>query len=210
MDEVKLQWGYKARPTTDLKDWPSGIVRCADCNSTLVYALPRYYKCNSYAKGRCTSSQHIRADLLKEAIIERLTLDLKATSPLSANVIYKEERGENITALEARIEALERKKVRLKEAFLNGADTVEEYKRWKLAIEADITALEERLESAKSEVSPDDLMSTLKNSISEALETLTSPVSTKEQKNAAARSVIDKCTYNKASNLLSIVYRVIF
>jgi len=129
---------------------------------------------------------------------------------LKVQVVYREERSDNIAALESRIETLERKKVRLKEAYLSGADTVEEYKKWKEAIDTEISALKERIETAKSEVPAEEVMSVLKSSISEALETLTSPTSTKEEKNAAARSIIENCTFDKESNLLSIVYRVIF
>ncbi|HHU05967.1 MAG TPA: recombinase family protein [Clostridiales bacterium] len=210
LDEVKFQWGHKARPPTELKDWPSGLVRCSSCGATLVFSKPHYYKCNGYAKGRCKSSQHISAALLKEAITERLLTDLVGASALNVNIIYKEKRGDNIAALKTRLENLERKKLRLREAFLSGADTVEEYKKWKDAIDADISALTERLEAAISEAPSGEAVSRLKGSISRALETLSSPISTKEQKNLAARSIIGKCTYDREANLLSIEYRDIF
>ena len=71
LDAVKAQWGYKARPTSELKGWTSGIVRCAACGATLIFAQPHYYKCNNYARGRCRHSQHVRADALEEAKIGR-------------------------------------------------------------------------------------------------------------------------------------------
>ena len=49
MDEVKAQWGYKARPSSELKHWLSGIVRCSACGATLICAKPHYFKCNNYA-----------------------------------------------------------------------------------------------------------------------------------------------------------------
>ena len=39
LDQVKLQWGYKARPTSDLKHWLSGLVRCSSCGSILSFPV---------------------------------------------------------------------------------------------------------------------------------------------------------------------------
>ena len=51
---------------------------------------------------------------------------------------------------------------------------------------------------------------TLRSSISAALATLRSAEATLEQKNTAARSIIETCTFDKATSTLSITYRVIF
>ena len=77
LDEVKVQWGYKARPASELKSWLSGLVRCSACGATLIFAKPHYYKCNNYARGRCTHSQHIRVDLLEAALLSKLEADAK-------------------------------------------------------------------------------------------------------------------------------------
>ncbi|MCX7615180.1 MAG: recombinase family protein, partial [Clostridiales bacterium] len=70
--EIKSQWKYHGRPPEKKSDWISGLVHCAACGSPLVFSKPHYWKCNAYAKGACTCSQHIRDDLLKDAIIKRL------------------------------------------------------------------------------------------------------------------------------------------
>ena len=210
LDEIKLKWGYNARPTYELKDWPSGLVRCAECGATLIFTRPCYYKCNNYARGACGTSQHIRADILKDAIIERLNIDANSRFSLNAKIVYKEERGDTVTVLESRIESLEKKKLRLKEAFLNGADSVEEYKAWKKSIDADISLMQQRLEAEKNTATDTDIRTALHNSIADALETLTSSLSSVSDKNNAARSIIESCTFDKANNLLSITYRVLF
>ena len=210
MDRIKAEWGYKARPTTDLKDWPSGIVRCASCGATLVFTLPHYYKCNNFTRGRCTTSQHIRSDLLKDAIIERLSTDLSTELPLSYKIVKKSADESAEAATRARIENLERKKIRLREAYLNGADSAEEYKEWKDAIDRDIERLNATLAEETREIQPAQVNAALRSSIASALETLTAPDATKEQKNEAARSVIENCTYDKSKNLLSITYRAVF
>ena len=46
MAAVKAQWKYHGRPVTEHKRWMSGLIRCADCGSTLIFASPRYWKCN--------------------------------------------------------------------------------------------------------------------------------------------------------------------
>ncbi len=211
MAEIKAQWGYKARPTHELKDWPSGFIRCSDCGATLVYALPHYYKCNNYIRGRCRSSQHVRADLLKEAIIERLTEDAATIYPLKASIMFSKERGgSELALLESHVAQLEKKKDRLREAYLNGIDTVEEYRNWKQSADEELESVKRRIAEIKEQTSDLNYLPLLRRSIEEALKTLSAPDASNEDKNSAARSVIDTCIFDKASNTLSITYRVLF
>ena len=210
MDEVKARWGYKARPTSELKSWISGIVRCAACGATLIFSQPHYYKCNNYARGSCRHSQHIRANLLEDAIISRLEEDVHRASPMAYNIIYSNASGgQELARLEATAKQLRTKRSRLQEAYLAGVLDLNDFSAAKTEIEAEIARTDDELkkiqEKSDSRIAEDQLH----RAIASALKTLKSPDSSLEEKNNAARSVIENCTFDKSSYTLAITYHVV-
>lgn len=211
LDEVKLQWRYKARPTYELKGWTSGIVRCSACGATLIFAKPHYYKCNNYARGRCTHSQHIRADLLEAAIISRLEQDALDSSQLSYDITYTNSSGgQELAHLEASLHQLELKKARLQDAYLAGVLDLNDFASAKKGIEKSISETEENLKHLRAQTDENAVKSALQDALSRTLLTLRSPDATTEEKNNAARSIIENCTFDKDSSTLAITYRLIF
>lgn len=86
ISQLKAMHKYHGRPLGSGKDWISGVVRCATCGGTMIFAKPNYWKCNNYVRGRCKTSQHISGDTLKESILARLRADVTASEPLSFNI----------------------------------------------------------------------------------------------------------------------------
>ena len=210
MDEVKAQWGYKARPSSELKHWLSGIVRCSACGATLIFAKPHYFKCNNYAKGRCTHAQHIRVDLLEDAVISRLEQDASSSADIAYDITYtNSSEGRELTHLEAALRVLKSKKERLQEAYLAGVIELEDFSKAKKDIEASAAKAAEDLERLKSRSNEETERAAIRSAISTALETLRSQRATTEQKNNAARSVIENCVFDKDSYTLAITYRII-
>lgn len=210
LDAVKAQWGYKARPSCELKGWTSGVVRCAACGATLIFARPHYYKCNNYARGRCRHSQHVRAEALEEAIIARLTKDAASTSPVAYNITYTNASGgHELTRLEATVKQLRIKCGRLQEAYLAGVLNLKDFSVAKADIEGSIFKAEAELEELRAKSDTSVVENYLQTAIAQALVTLQSPGASLEEKNSAARSVIESCVFDKESSLLTITYRVI-
>lgn len=211
MDEVKAQWGYKSRPTYELKGWTSGIVRCASCGATLVFSKPHYYKCNNYARGSCKHSQHIRADLLEQAIIERLETDLNRPNHLSIKKVYSNGNGgEQLSRYGVMLNQLQSKKNRLKDAYLSGVIELAEYAATKDELDKHEKEIQSEISRIESRADEQYLAENIRQKLNEALQTLKSPDATLQQKNNAAHSVIEDCTFDKTANLLKITYRYIF
>ena len=210
LDEVKEKWGYKARPTSELKHWLSGIIRCSSCGSTLIFSAPHYYKCNNYVRGRCKYSQHIKADILAEALIEKMTEDTELEAPLNYNVTYSNRSGgDDLARMEATLKQLQNKKVRLQEAYLAGVLELNDFAATKKVLENSITQTEQEIEAFHQRSDEKVVISALQNAIRAALETLTDPSATMEQKNNAARSVIDTCIFDKQTYTLSVTYGIL-
>ncbi len=210
LDEVKEKWGYKARPTSELKHWLSGIIRCSSCGATLIFSAPHYYKCNNYVRGRCKHSQHIKAETLTEALIERLTEDTESGIILSHKVIYSNQSGgDDLARMEATLKQLQNKKSRLQEAYLAGVLELEDFAATKKVLENSITQTEREIEEFRQRSDESVVVAAIQDAIRAALKTLTDPSATMEQKNNAARSVIDTCTFDKQTYTLSVTYGIL-
>ena len=209
--ELKAMWRYHGRPLGSNKDWITGLVRCASCGSTLVFSAPHYWKCNGYIRGRCKTSQHIPGDLLKSTILRRLQSDAASSVPILFDTIRVRDCGDdNLSALQSQKAALEKKIERLRDAYLAGADTVEEYRAAKEATQTQLNEVAQQIQAYTEETTSIGTQEAMRSAIEKALQTITSDTASIEQKSEAARSIIDHIIFDKASNRLEIHYRFIF
>lgn len=209
MAAVKAQWKYHGRPITEHKRWLSGLIRCADCGSTLIFAAPHYWKCNGYVRGRCKSTQHISDEKLTEMLLTLMERDTQADIPIAYKIVRPTPRAADESALlkEQRAQ-LDAKLMRLREAYLSGVEDLSSYASAKSALEERAAQLDQRIQSLSE---PEDKKAAdllMKEQISRCLEVLKDPAATMEQKHAAAHGAIDHCTFSKSDNSLRIFYRL--
>jgi DNA invertase Pin-like site-specific DNA recombinase len=198
----------KARPGSELKDWMSGVVRCADCGKTLVFQRPCYMVCNGYIHRSCTVRQTIRIDELHEAVLERLRADTAAASAPGFAVLPSDGAEEELRPLRRRAEQLAKKLARLREAYASGMDSLEEYRGMKQETEAQRAAVLDRISELESKADPPEAEKRLRERIVETLRVLETPEDSPERKNAAIKAVLENCTWHKASRTLTVSYRV--
>ena len=206
--ELKAIHKYKGKPAEAQRDWLTGLVRCASCGATLIFAKPHFWKCNNYARGRCKHSQHIRDDLLKQAILTRLQMDVDRED-LIFDIIRATDNGQaELDALKASRAAAQKKIDRLREAFLAGADTVDEYREAKQIYTRQLAQLDEEIANfaiaSKSMAATKDIRVQIK----QTLHTIVSDEKP-ENKYISAHSLIDYATFDKQNNLLQLHYRII-
>ena len=211
LDEIKAVWGYKARPTYELKDWLSGLVRCSECGATLTFTKPHYFKCNNYVRGRCKSSQHINVDLLHEAVLDRLKADISSPHPLSLSISRSGPSHDDLTRLRTMLNDLRRRDSRLLDAYLSGTIGLDQFTMAKRALDAQIKDAEDGIaEKEAASTSPERITAALSESIRQAYNTLIAPDTSLEDKNMALRSITDRITFDKSTMSLDIIYRFIF
>ena len=205
---LKAMCKYHGRPLGSNKDWLSGVVRCSSCGGTLVYSKPHYWKCNNYVRGRCRTSQHISTDALKESILARLQSDAISSDPLSFDVVRSGSRGsDELTLLRQHKAGLEKRLERLREAYLSGAESLDEYSAAKSATQQQILDTETRIHEFLSKKSDSATPQLVRGAILSAVNTLTSNSSTLEQKCEAIHSICDRIDWDKSQNTLTIHYR---
>lgn len=211
MDRLKAQFGYKARPTYELKHWLSGLVRCSACGGTLIFTKPHYFKCNNYVRARCTHSQHIKTDLLAESVIAKMAEDAFGSTFVDYDVTYTTASGgRDVAKLTAALKQLRTKKERLQDAYLAGVLELADFAKTKRALDDSIRQTQEQLEAQRIQIGEASVVPALRASIAAALETLRSPETTIEEKSLAARSVLETCVFDKDTSTLAVTYRMIF
>lgn len=206
--ELKKSYKRYGKPSSERKHWLCGVVRCSACGATLIWANPHFMKCNNYAHGRCTTTQHIAVEALEESFLAQLQHDLTFAESVAcvvqaANPAHSDQRLQQQRArIVSRID-------RLRESYLDGVETLETYKAARQQMQAQLDDLDAQIaESAAVPVI--DTAALLRNAIAAVLETLRSPTATVAQKYESAMSIIDRCTFDKSQMLLSISYKFIF
>ncbi len=131
----------------DLSHWLTGIVRCEKCGAVLSYQ-GGFFGCSNRNRGSCKGVGYIAAHKLSDIIIDTLSdimpsnikLDFVDTEPTEPS---KSEDENKIT--ETQIQRLEVRLSRVKLAYEDGIDTIDEYKANKQAILDEIEELKNRL-----------------------------------------------------------------
>lgn len=198
------RYGAHARPYEDRKHWLSGLVRCAACGGTLVFSQPHYFKCGRYVKGRCSHSQHVPAQTLEEAVLRQLRADAAWSLPLMVHPL-PQAAGQRREELDRELAGIQRKLSRLREAFLCGAESPQEYRDAKQALETQRDALQTSLDTllAQEEGEAQGLQPTLQ----QALDTLTLPSVSPQDQYRAASQVLSHCVWDRDRRTLRLVYR---
>lgn len=210
MAQVKALWQYHGRPSSARHHWLCGIVRCAACGATLIWSSPGYLKCNNYVRGRCNHSQHIKVDLLEQAVLAQLKAHVQTGELPAPRLLHTDPKSSaQLRLLRQQLETAERKQARLLDAYLNGADiSIPKYNEMTAALREEAASLRSQISALEQSESAEDPAVLLHSAIQETLQTLESETATTEQKHDAAKSLIESCTFDKSTLLLSITYRL--
>ena len=209
MAKIKAAWGYKARPTYELKDWLSGLVRCSACGSTLIFARPHYFKCNNYVRGRCPCTQHISVSALHEAVISRLQEDLSKRRSLDCKIVQRQLQDDGeLARLRVSQADLQRRQDRLLDAYLSGALDLDQFTGAKDQIAAALADVQHSISEIEHAADAKNADALLWAEIKSTLDTLNDPAASMEQQNNALRQITERIVFDKAQMTLDITYRI--
>lgn len=208
MSDIKAQWKYHGRPMTEHRDWLSGLVRCAACGRTLIFAKPHYWKCNGYARGTCKCTQHIADERLKCMILARMEQDARPEFSVSYALVKPtpEVLDESVQLIEQQ-HTIRARINRLREAYLAGVESLESYSEAKTALGQQAERISRRLNEVQSPKDTTNADNMIRENIASCVALLTS-TATKEEKHKAIHSIIDKCTFSKETNAITLSYRL--
>lgn len=202
-DTMKRMYGKSQRPEQPISFMLKGLMRCSACGATLTHlstACPSL-QCHNYSRGSCTVSHCISLRKADAAVIAMLE-ELLSSDSIQVNRIHRT----NTVRTDDYEKVLHNLNVRLeraKNAYLDGIDTMEEYKANKARIQNDI----DLATAAMAQIPKDPPVNTevIRKRLTAALAVVKDPSATPDAKNKALRTVIKHITYDKRTRSLDIV-----
>ena len=204
-----------AKPSEVTKHWLSGLLKCSGCgrslSSCVVHrkSLPDtfYFQCYGYLKGKCSTNCYVNESVIGPAVLNALK---DALNNGSVSYSLRQRQTDHapdaeIKNIEKKLSRLDSKELRAKEAYIDGIDTIEEYRANKERISQERTELEEQLAKlTQVPEEPEDNTRKMLQSISSILDILQSDSFTPQEKNAALKSIVEKITYDRANSHIDV------
>ena len=180
-----------------------GLVRCGTCGATLTQCQKgKGIQCYNFARGKCTVSHYISLPIINKTVTEALELAV-ATSTFN----IKPERytvSDFASDIDKLIAAEYRKLDRVKAAYENGTDTLDEYAENKAKINAQIKKLEAQRPKQKNTFNK----SAYSKKVLSVLKIIKDPKKTEQEKNEALRTIIDHIVFHRPENTIDIYFYI--
>lgn len=196
------------------KHWLSGLVKCSYCGRSLSYhntfnksktSRYEYFQCHGNDKGQCPVSNGIPGKRLEQEVIISLE-EILENNTLDYEILNrKRNTTDESTFLQERLKKLSVKEARIKEAYRNGIDTLEEYKENKEILQKEREEIEASLKEILRPEETDYSPIVLAN-IRTAVDILKDPTADFDKKGSAIRAVVEKIVFDKASDSLNIYF----
>ena len=197
----------KARNVSACKHWLSGLLKCSVCGATLSYTGNNkcpYFQCWKYAKGFHKVSTSLSVKKAEEAVINYFDQILGGAEFTYVCKRQSTDNSQQIEQLQREIDRLTMREARIRDAYENGIDTLEEYKANKKRLVSDrlelTAALNQLLQEAQAEV-PNQ--SEVLKEIRSLADVLKNPDVGYEEKGNLIRSVVEQIVYDKESGKMS-------
>ena len=204
-----------SRPSSTYRHWLSGLVKCPVCGRTMIAKkivngkrTYCYFVCYGYSKGKCLAKNSISSLKLAPAILQSLK-DVLNNQQLSFRYIQPEpETAPDLSdILLDQLKRIDEKLDRIKEAYRNGVDTLEEYKENKALVQNEKQLLEKQLAELPAQDSESDQAeSALLDRVKNVYEIVNSESVDDVTKNEILESIIEKIVYNKEKDTLEVYY----
>lgn len=181
-----------------------GLVRCSACGATLTMNTRHIgLQCHNYNRGSCTVSHYVTEKYLNNAVIEYLKNILDNPFLISVTTKHSSLPEQQTLDLQKMLDNENKKLQRVKIAYENGIDTLEEYKVNKTKILNAIQQIKNDMSASKKE---ELNIEEFNNRIVDVLEIITNDNQSAETKNKALRLIIEKIIYNKANKNIDIIF----
>jgi len=208
LKENKEIFPYRVKSTSKKVTWLHGLVHCSACDKKLVRSASQYMQCNSYVKGQCKVSHFVKYSALENLVLGALQKDY--TSPL--DIVIAPKRSDNVNGIEhevltKQLEMFGAKFDRIKTAYQDGIDTLEEYKANKTFLETEQGKIATRLAELKETLLTADIEQPIAKRLKDVHDLLTDETIDLEIKYQAAHFLISKITYEKKAKTLKLQYK---
>ena len=210
-----------AKPAEVTKHWLSGLLKCPSCGRSLSSCVMHRktapdtfsFQCYGYLKGKCSHNCYVRAEEIEPAVIKALEDAIRRGNvayTIKKNQTQQKNNDTELETLKKNLARLEQKEARAREAYMDGIDTKEEYRKNKERLQQERAELEElisRLEQAAPEEADNSVR--MIGNITSVLDIIQSSQFTMQEKNAALKSIVDQIVFYKDRMHIDVDYYLI-
>lgn len=206
----------KSRDVSAAKHWLSGLLICSTCGGTLAYSgtkNSRGFQCWKYTKGFCNESHYIGIRPIEKMVIEYLESILH--SPAIVYTVISSASADadsKLADLEKQLQKVENKEKRIKAAYLNEIDSLEEYKANKAALLKEHAAIEKNIKLltiSNTDMSKEEMDKKMKQNISALLTVLQDDSADYVQKGNMMRNVVDHIVFDRGNTSLDMFLKLV-
>ena len=206
----------KSRDVSAAKHWLSGLLICSSCGGTLAYSgtkNSRGFQCWKYTKGFCNESHYIGIRPIEKMVIEYLESLLH--SPAIVYTVISSASADadsKLADLEKQLQKVENKGKRIKAAYLNEIDTLEEYKANKAALLEERATIEKNIKLltvSNADMSKEEMDKKMKQNISALLAVLQDDSADYVQKGNMMRNVVDHIVFDRGNTSLDMFLKLV-
>lgn len=200
-----------SHPVSHTKHWLSGIVKCSVCGKSLSWKKAQKntgnsFQCLGYRMGIHNESQSISEKKLTAAVLESLHRVLELNAPVEFEILKTPDVDSiELEMLKQELSAIPAKEVRIKEAYMNGVDTISEYQQNKELLQHRRVDLSSRIEFLSKKEDPIHYQELFLSTVRDAIGIIESD-SDYETKANALRSIVKKIIFYKDTKTLEFHY----
>lgn len=204
-----------AHPISHGKHWLSGMVKCSLCGKSLSIKHRKdspysHFQCLGYRNGLHKESQSISEMKLTAYVLDSLKEVLTQDS-FDFEIIRSEKDYQENTLLfyQNELKKLSIREERMKTAYMDGVDSLDEYKKNKDFIQQKKLEIEEQIRALEQKQDPEkDMREKMKKNIENTIEILEDPAADQTQKANALRSITKKIVFFKDAQALAFHYYI--
>lgn len=188
MREQKEKYRKWYTPRSSISHWLVGLVHCGICGAPVVNCRGYMY-CNARAKGTCTGNGGVKVTQLEESVLKQLEDFADGKIDIVSIAAAKEETTDT-SVYDAQLRRAQIRMARVKEAYENGVDTLEEYKENKAKIQNEINSITAEMKKQPTRTSKRENIDNLKKTVKSSLSALKDESLSAVEKNKIAREFI--------------------
>lgn len=202
-----------AHPVSHGKHWLSGLVKCSICGKSLSFKAKsgnagcNSFQCLGYRRGLHRESQSISERKLTDAVLKSLRM-VQESGDATFTLVRTQSTDEETERMiyEEELRGIDIKEKRIREAYLAGVDTLEEYKINREILDARRKELSAHLERLKSNtLSPESYKEQFLQTVGSVIEILESDADYCT-KGTALRGIVQKIVFFKETKTLEFHY----
>lgn len=208
-NKEKFKLRGRRRGTSGMSHWLSGILRCGRCGGPMTYglntcsktALP-FFQCSRRSKGRCDTSSYISEKNAVASVTAALKDILLADNINYEKTATKPQDSEILELLRSELGKIATQQKRIKEAYINGIDTIDEYRENKAMLAERKAYIESKIqdELKPNAIEPEDYESSIRKSILNVIAMIENDSENYVDIGAALSEHVSKIEYLKEEN----------